>query len=195
MTGVDAAEPLVELARKRTPEGDFRSADLEALPFLDHTFDLVTGFNAFQYAGNPMRAVAEAGRVARPGGMVAIMVWGEPADMPMAAVITALAKLMPPPPPGSGGPFALSDGDALRRLARQAGLSPVDLLDVVAPITYPDLLTALRGLNSSGVAARVMALVGEEAVSRAHAEALAPFQKRDGSIEIGATFRCLICTP
>ena len=68
-------------------------------------------------------------------------------------------------------------------------------MDVVAPISYPDLPTALRRLNSSGVAARVMALVGEEAMSQAHAEALAPFQKRDGSIEIGATFRCLICAP
>ncbi len=35
---------------------------LEELPFDNHGFDVVTGFNSFQYAGNPAVALA------RPGG-------------------------------------------------------------------------------------------------------------------------------
>jgi hypothetical protein len=43
------------------------------LPFSDHGFDVVTGFNSFQYAGNPIVALGEARRVTRPGGTVVIV--------------------------------------------------------------------------------------------------------------------------
>lgn len=46
----------------------------EALPFPDQVFDVVTGFNVFQYAANPEAALGEARRVARPGALVAVMV-------------------------------------------------------------------------------------------------------------------------
>jgi ubiquinone/menaquinone biosynthesis C-methylase UbiE len=51
--GLDAAPNLVEIARGRMPGGEFYLGDLESLPFPDKKFDLVTGFNSFQYAGNP----------------------------------------------------------------------------------------------------------------------------------------------
>lgn len=61
VAGIDAAETLLEIARERTPAGDFKQGDLEALPFTDASFDLVTGFNAFQFAGDPGQALREAG--------------------------------------------------------------------------------------------------------------------------------------
>jgi hypothetical protein len=60
---------------------------------------VVTGFNAFQYAGNP----AEARRLTRPGGTVAIMTWGNPDGMEAALLVAAIRPLMPPPPPGAPG--------------------------------------------------------------------------------------------
>lgn len=193
VAGIDAAEPLLDIARARTPDGDFRLADLEALPFADASFDLVSGFNAFQYAGDPVAALIEARRVAKARGTVAIVVWGEPADMPMARVIAALGPLLPPPPPGAAGPFALSDARALQAFATAAGLQPAEMSNVDASIHYPDLATALRGLNASGVAARAIAVAGEAAVTRVHEEALAEFRQADGSYRIGARFRCLLC--
>ena len=53
VSGVDAAENLLAIAQSRVPAGQFRVADLEELPFADKTFDVVTGFNSFQYAANP----------------------------------------------------------------------------------------------------------------------------------------------
>ena len=113
VAGLDASAALLKIARDRTPLGDFRQGDLEALPFEDDSFDLVTGFNSFQYAGDPTQALREAGRVTRPGGWVVIMTWGEPAGMEAAGHVAALKPLMPPAPPGAGGPFALSDETAL----------------------------------------------------------------------------------
>ena len=70
VSGFDAAEAMLAIARERVPAGDFRVADLEAMPFSDASFDVVTGFNAFQFAGDPVRALSEARRVARPGDRV-----------------------------------------------------------------------------------------------------------------------------
>ena len=47
---MDAAPGLLEVARKRNPQNNFIEEDLEAMPFNDESFDVVTGFNSFQYA-------------------------------------------------------------------------------------------------------------------------------------------------
>ena len=173
VSGLDAAENLLTIARQRVPAGEFRVGELEQLPFPDSSFDLVTGFNSFQYAANPTAALAEAKRVAKPGSHVVVMTWGRPEGMEAASLVSALRPLMPPPPPGAPGPFALSDEAALRAFA-------------------VDLETAVRGLRSSGVAARTIENSSVEAVDEANATALKPFQQPDGSYRIGVIFRCLI---
>jgi SAM-dependent methyltransferase len=195
VSGIDAAEPLLDIARLRTPGGDFRQGDLEALPFDDHSFDVVTGFNSFQYAGNPAVALGAARRVTKPGGAVVIMTWGNPDRMEAASLVAAMRPLMPPPPPGAPGPFALSDESALRKFAADAGLKPMEVFDVDSPFVYADEATAVRGLNSSGVAARAMENSSEQAVTEAHAKAIVPFRQPDGSYRIKATFRCLLAEP
>lgn len=191
-SGLDAADDLLAIARTRVPDGDLRVGDLESLPFPGHTFDLVTGFNSFQFAGNPGVALAEAKRVAKPDAWVVIMTWGKPEGMEAASLVAALRPLLPPPPPGAPGPFALSDETALRAFATGAGLDPADVFDVDSPWRYSDLATALRGLKSHGGAARAIENSSEEAVDSAHSQALAPFRQSDGSYRIGATFRCLL---
>src|SRR5919202_1964599 len=65
VAGIDAALPLIELARERLPGAEFRVGELEALPYEDSAFDVVTGFNSFQYAADPragaVRAVGAGG--------------------------------------------------------------------------------------------------------------------------------------
>jgi ubiquinone/menaquinone biosynthesis C-methylase UbiE len=101
VSGIDAAEALLDIARLRTPAGDFRRGDIEQLPFDDHSFDVITGFNSFQYAGNPVVALGQARRVARSGSAVVIMTWGNPDGMEAASLVAALRPLMPVPPPGA----------------------------------------------------------------------------------------------
>jgi len=195
VAGIDAADALLAIARARVPDGSFHQGDLEALPFADASFDVVTGFNSFQYAGNPGVALSEARRVTRPGGSVVIVTWGDPDGMDAASLVAAMRPLMPTPPPGAPGPFALSDESALRTFASDAGLEPVDVFDVASPFIYADEATAIRGLNSSGVAARAMENTSEQAVTDAHAAAIAPYKQPDGSYRIDASFRCLLASP
>jgi SAM-dependent methyltransferase len=192
VSGLDAAESLLAIARTRVPSGDFRVGKLEQLPFADNRFDVVTGFNSFQYAVHPGAALVEARRVAKPGSPVVVMTWGEPEGMEAASLVAALKPLLPPPPAGAPGPFALSNEAALRSFAEAAGLKPVEIFDVDSPWVYVDLATALRGLRSSGVAARAIGHSSAEAVDDAHRQALVPFRCEDGSYIVGARFRCLV---
>jgi SAM-dependent methyltransferase len=190
--GCDASEPLLAIARQRVPGGTFHIADLEQLPFANCAFDVITGFNSLQYAANPGHALAEAQRVARAGATVLVMTWGRPEGMPAAALVAALRPLLPAPPPGAPGPFALSEESALRAFAAGAGLVPEEVFDVESPFRYADLDSGMRGLGSSGVAARARQTSGSEAVDEAHRRALGPFGQPDGSYCIPATFRCLV---
>jgi SAM-dependent methyltransferase len=192
VSGLDASENLLAIARERVPQGDFRAGELEDLPFEDDSFDLVTGFNSFQYAGNPVAALREAHRIAKPGGHVVVMTWGPPEGMQAASLVAALRPLLPPPPPGAPGPFALSDEAALRALVESAGLEPIDVADVECTWRYQDLATALRGLGGSGVAVKAAENTSRERVDQAHAQALAPFKRADGSYEVKALFRWLL---
>ena len=195
VSGIDASEALLMIAKERTGKADFQIGDLEDIPFEDDSFDVVTGFNSFQYAGNPALALGEARRVTRPGGTVAIVTWGNPEGMDAASLVAVLKPLLPSPPPGAPGPFALSDESKLREFASSAGLMPTDVFDVDGEWIYPDLDTAVRGMCSAGVAVKAMEHSGEEAVTSAYAAAFAPFLQSDGSVRLGASFRCLVSQP
>src|SRR5919108_5116956 len=75
VTGLDAAEALVALARQRLPRGDFHVGELEALPFPARSFTAVTSFNAVQFAADPPAPPAQLRRVARPGAPGAGSPW------------------------------------------------------------------------------------------------------------------------
>lgn len=53
---------------RRLENVEVREGDMHALPFADESFDLVVLMHALTYAETPAQAVAEAGRVLRPGG-------------------------------------------------------------------------------------------------------------------------------
>jgi SAM-dependent methyltransferase len=190
--GIDAAKPLIEIARCRAPAGRFFVADMEALPFQDATFDAVTGFNSFQYVDRPARALAEAARVVRAGGAVCVATWGDPGECEALACMRTVGSFLPPPSPGTPGPLALSDPETLLRCVRQAGLSPRNLVEVDMPFVYPDLETALRGMLSSGPAVRAIEVAGENAVRDAVGRSLVPFRLCSGAYRLENRFCCLI---
>ena len=117
--GLDASEGLLAHARGRVPGAPLLQGELEQLPYEDASFDIVTGFNSFQYAARPAVALAEAGASPGPSGRVLLLNWA-PAELCEAAgYLMALGRLMPPPPPGTPGPFALSDSGSAQRAVRR----------------------------------------------------------------------------
>jgi SAM-dependent methyltransferase len=192
VAGVDATAPLIEIARRRVRGGEFRVVEMEALPYEDGSFDVVTGFNAFQYAASPVNALREARRVVKAGGIIIIAVWGLPETCEAAGHLKALGSLMPPPPPGAPGPFALSDESKLKTLASEAGLTPGVVVDVSCPWVYPDLETALRGMLSAGPAERAVRASSFERARNAVAAAIECYRTASGGYRLNNTFRYLV---
>lgn len=192
VAGADATAPFIEIARRRAPGGDFRVAEMEALPYDDGAFDAVTSFNAFQYAASPVSALREARRVVRAGGIIVMAVWGLPESCEAAGHLKALGSLMPPPPPGAPGPFALSDETKLKALASEAGLTPGAIVDVACPWVYPDIETALRGMLSAGPAERAIRASSFELAREAVAGAIESYRTETGGYRLDNTFRYLV---
>jgi SAM-dependent methyltransferase len=189
VSGFDASDGLLQIAKKRVPSADFRQGDIESLPYPDDEFDAVTGFNSFQFAATPVNALREARRVTKPGGSVVVANWGR---RDRTAYIEFLISLLPPPPPGAPAGFALSDPGGLEGLARGAGLEPLEAFEVDTPFAYPDLQTALRGLLSAGPAIRAIRAAGEERVRQGVTEVLASLRQGDDSYRMETVVRYLI---
>lgn len=192
VAGLDASPGSIAIARRRTPFGSWQVGEIEDLPFDDASFDAVAGFNSFQFAANPINALSEARRVARPGAPVSIAVWGRPEDCQIQTYLAALRDLMPAPPPGAAGPFALSASGTLEALVAEAGLTPREMAEVDCPFVYPDLETALRGLMAAGPTTLAVQHSGEERVREGIARALDPFKLESGSYRLDNKFRYLV---
>jgi SAM-dependent methyltransferase len=192
VAAIEAAPVFVQIARRRVPTADIRVGDLQFLPFDDETFDVVMGFNAFQYAADVSAALAEARRVLRPGGLLAMLVWGPQEECEIASHLFALRPLMPPPPPSAPGPFALSEPGALRTLVAGAGFDVEMVADAAGPFVYPSEAVALRGLMSSGPCVNVARQAGQQAVASAIRDAIAPYRRGDGSYRFENTWRFAI---
>ena len=98
--GLDASEALIDVrAHGDSPDADLRVGEMEALPYDDDTFDLVTGFNSFFFANDMVAALREAGRVAKPGAPVVIQVWGAHERCDLEAMKQIARPFLPPRPP------------------------------------------------------------------------------------------------
>jgi SAM-dependent methyltransferase len=195
VAGIDAAPKPIEIARERTPSGDFRVGEMEELPFADVTFDLVTGFNSFQFAADPANALRQAQRVTKPSGNIAMTIWGTAKDCQAAAFVKALGGVLPPPPPGTPGPFALSDPGVLEDMLSKAGLKPEKSSEVDTPFMFKNDDAAWRAIVASGPGVRAMRHAGEERVRTAVMPAIAPFRKSDGSYRMENKFKYVLARP
>ena len=171
VTGVDAAPGLLELARERNPGFNFLEEDLEALPFANDSFDIVTGFNSFQYAGSFEHALLEAKRVLKPGGRLVLVIWDKPEKSDGTEVLKVIGSLLPPPPPGTPGPFALSEDGKIEAVFEKNGLKLAYRKSIACPFIYFNRQDAVKSYLGTGPAAAAMnsheKRVVEEVISNA----------------------------
>lgn len=193
VAGVDAAENLIKFARERTPEGDFRVGDIEALPWSNDSFDWVTGFNAFQFADDKARALSEAKRVSR--GPVAVVVPSRVADSGITAVFQEIFPLFPAESLDrmkESGMFALSATGSFEELLAKVGLEVSEDEEIETPITFDSVTTAVRAFVGAGPMAIALHHSGESAVAQAAEEALAPFTTSAGSVTLPGWYRVVL---
>lgn len=196
VSGIDATPALVEIARERTPDGDFQVGDMEQLPWPSDSFDVVTGFNSFFIAADTVNALAEARRVARPGAPVAMTVFGRPERCQSTAMFDAIDALLPAKPKAetdgtkSGQP--LHEEGALEALATRVGLRPQEAGYIEFAESYPNLETILRGVMAAPPAVRAGRVVGDDAVRDALTEVFHSFETPTGRYALHEEVRYLI---
>jgi ubiquinone/menaquinone biosynthesis C-methylase UbiE len=192
VTAIDATKELLEEAQKKAPGVIFSQGEMEELPFEDITFDVVCGFNSFQYASDTKNALTEAKRVLNPGGKLVAMIWGEKTDCEAAKSLKAIGDLLPPPPPGAPGPFALTENHLLEKILEEIGLTILNTTDVDSIWDYPDTDSAIKGFLSSGPAARVIEHAGIEKATSALVGSMSAFTKDNGHVVYHNKFRVVI---
>lgn len=192
VTGVDIAPALLGIARERTPDGTFVEGAMDALPFADEQFDVVTSVNGFQFALDPATAFAEAARVLVRGGRLAAGTFAEPERNEGTALHLAMKALVDEPADDGYVPYALSSAGGLEAMLEPAGLSLVRSGEVALAWTYPDTDTAIRALLASAGGARSARAVGEPRVREALVGAIEPFQDRSGAVAIHNVFRYVV---
>jgi SAM-dependent methyltransferase len=192
--GLDASEALIRIARRRVPEAQLCVGDLQFLPFDAGSFDVVSGFNSFQFAADIDAAMGEAARVARAGAHVVIQVWGRPEHCDLTAAVRALAPLRPPPPPNALAPPALWKAGALEAIACRAGLTPSTTGDISTAFEYEDDEAMLRSIRATAVGVQAGLSSGEAAVRAAILEAVSPFRTATGGYRLQNEWHYLVAT-
>jgi SAM-dependent methyltransferase/alkylhydroperoxidase family enzyme len=176
-SGIDASARLIAVARDRTPEADLRVGDMQALPWPDDTFDVVTSFRGIW--GTTPGAVAEAHRVLVPGGRFGITVWGHVKRSPGAWMMEPLALASESKVEHQAAMVALGRPGAGEALLADCGFVDIERHEVPFVAEFADPETYARAISAVGPAHEAIENVGEEEFVRS-AVAVASERVREG---------------
>jgi SAM-dependent methyltransferase len=191
----DVAEAMTTIAAARAADRGLtnvraRVLDLERIDEPDASYDVVLCCEGLMFAAEPARAIGEIVRVLRPGGRVALAVWGPRERNPwLGLVMDAVGAQIgaPVPPPGVPGPFALDDAAELRGLLRAAGLAEVAVEELSVPLRTASFdewwarTSALAGPLSAIIASMPAASV--QALRERARETTRPYETVSGGLD------------
>ena len=151
--GIDVAPSMVRRAAIAHPSIPFRVGSFEAIPAGEGAFDAVVGNMVLNHVGRPRVALAEARRVLRPDGWLALSSWDGPRHNRVLGLVidavTAVGVRLPVDLPA--GPAHFLADDELRTLFDVAGFADVGLSRAMFEVRVPDLDTLWHGVLDSSV--------------------------------------------
>lgn len=187
VTGLDAAEPLVQIAAEKVPAGDFRTGDLEQLPFEDGAFDVVFAANAIQYTADRLASLRELRRVCSDGGKLVVGMFSTADKVEFRAFFKAVRDSLPEPPPGDG-PFGLSTPGVLESLIEQASFRVMGRDEVNCPFHYADFETFWKANAAAGPIQAALRSVSADTLRANIQNGIQPYQRADGTIAMNNAF-------
>src|SRR3954447_13061740 len=192
LSGIDASEALLAIARERVPDAGLSLGDLQHLPYADDTFDAVTGFCSFFFADDMVAALREAGRVAKPGAPVVIQVWGAHERCDLEAMKRVARPFLPPRPPDAPPDPDVAEPGALRALADEGGLRRESEFDTTWALEYPDAETLSRAMLAVAGLATLAGPGREYDLKTAIVDGLAAYRTLDGGYRLSNEYKFLV---
>jgi len=147
LISTDFSPEMVEVARRRGVElglsnVDYRVIDAERIELDAGSVDGVLCQSTYMLVADPAAALAETRRVLRPGGRLALSVWGAPERNPWVSIggmILVERGHIPPPEPGAPGVFSLASEERTEALLDGAGFGSVRTEQVPVRFVFRDL--------------------------------------------------------
>ncbi len=147
LISTDFSPQMVDVARRRGAElglrnVDYRVMDAESIELDTDSVDGVLCRFGYMLMADPAAALSESRRVLRPGGRLALAVWGAPDRNPWAAIggrILVERGRMPPPEPEAPGVFSMASEERTRGLLEGAGFTAVRTEEVPVRFVFRDV--------------------------------------------------------
>lgn len=142
VVGIDPSEGFVGHARAAVVDARARfevaTAAETGLP--DHAVDVVVAGLVLNFVPDASAALAEAGRVVRPGGLVAGYVWDYAEGMQLIRHFWEAAVVLDPKAAAleQGGRFPIAARDPLAAAFAAAGLEAVEVRSIEIPTVFSD---------------------------------------------------------
>jgi SAM-dependent methyltransferase len=188
----DFSPAMVAAARRRGAERglgnvDYRVIDAERIELEADSVDGVLCRFAYMLMPDPATALAETRRVLRPGGRLALAVWGDMWRNPFFTIVaislTRHGHLPPPEPPGPPV-FSMAKPERTTALLEAAGFASVRTEEVPVSWELPDADEYVNLISDTagplGLALRGLSGTDREAIKADVETALAPFATERG---------------
>jgi SAM-dependent methyltransferase len=188
VVGLDVDAGMLEVARRRASRIEWRTGRAEALPFPDSAFDAVLCQFGLMFFADPVTAVGEMRRVAKPGGRLALAVWDAlQRNAGFATFVRLLSEHAGERAADAlRAPFRLGDPALLQSLLGRAGLSDARVISREGRARFASLDDWID-IEVYGWLPIVGVSVAEDAVRALRAAArreLAGYGRADGSVEV-----------
>jgi SAM-dependent methyltransferase len=182
VVGVDLSAKMVEAARRRAPGNvSFQRMDAQKLDFPEASFDAVLCSLGLMYVPDPAAAISEMLRVLRPGGRIAVAVWGERSRCGWAPVFEIVeAEVSSEVCPLF---FSLGQHHHLADLCGQAGLEVFDERRLRSALAYANAGRACDAAFLGGPVALAWSRFNEETklkVFQRYVSAIEPWRHDSG---------------
>jgi len=192
--GVDLSAVMLEQARARHSDIDFRHAVAEELPFDDGSFDVVVSAFGMPHFTDHAAVFRECHRVLRDGGRVAVASWNPPPGNQFFAIALgaiAQAGTLDVDLPAGTDMFAWADDEICDELFSSTGFGPHTRDPVEILVTSDDgTASIIETLENASVRSRALYLAQTEddrrAIETKITVLLAPLET-DGSWTISAS--------
>jgi len=141
VVGLDVNQSMLEVARRTSSAIEWKSGQAESLPFEDARFDAVVSQFGLMFFEDRDAALREMWRVLRPGGRLAVAVWGSLESSPGYSAMTVLLQRLFGDQAANAfrAPFVLGDSEPLLALFTDAGIPGAEVLTQEGTARFPSI--------------------------------------------------------